>query len=421
MTLPACALFFAILGFARAQTLYDVSVPVNSATPEDHEVAYDTISLSAAGVGTDGATTYIEQEIESELLFVGSTTTETLLSTPLTMTATLVENASGALWSGPVVICSGGGCQVDTSAGPAVQTCAFGTDGYGTCVDRFPYFSGGITFSGAVVPYYTLNAAAAAVPPSATASSHIGAIVGGVVGGVLLGLLGAGFLVWRRRQRRWRAIEHGSSNEIGEGPLMTTLSRPSVPTLLLVHDRSDAPALPADGSTPSIGAPSPGHLIPPPSPRLGSPSSIPPPIPASTRPSLRAAGPSPIPSSAQESSRWSLMDLKRAQTTGLHQYDDPHTAPDEVVETSRGLVLSAGRGPGPSPVDTKLSTTPSPSSPKSAIHSAPPTSSEPKNVLQELKTLREEMRRLESGNVLREQALRDEIRRLEVGAPPSYA
>ncbi|KAJ7021389.1 hypothetical protein C8F04DRAFT_269569 [Mycena alexandri] len=241
----------------HAQTLFYVS----ESQPAQTEIIYETFSLSAVGVGTDGATTYIQNVIESYAAFVESATTVTLMSTIATYTNTIIEDASGFREYSPLLDCGPDGCKVDTSAGPVVQTCTFGTDGHGTCVEKFPFLSEGVTYSGAVVPYYTLNNTATA--PNTKATSHIGAIVGGVVGGVVLGLLGAAFLLWRRRKRRC----------------------PQAPLVTSSHD----------------GA------------------------------------------------------------------------------------------------------------------------SESKDVFQELQTLREEMRRLENGNVLREQALREEIRRMEVGAPPNYA
>ncbi|KAJ7484491.1 hypothetical protein FB451DRAFT_1393038 [Mycena latifolia] len=140
-----------------AQTLYGISQisPVATVVESPASRIY-----SAIGVGADGATTYVEEDIESFIAFIFPSTTEIVLSEPTTLTGTFVQDASGE--------------RASTSSGLVYQaeTCGFGADGHGTCVDEFGRGSLTVTqtFSGVVEPFYTFPSAATLsapfIPPS---------------------------------------------------------------------------------------------------------------------------------------------------------------------------------------------------------------------------------------------------------------
>ncbi|KAJ7136886.1 hypothetical protein C8R44DRAFT_768048 [Mycena epipterygia] len=133
---------------AQSVTLYDISTP--TAGPAFVQESY---SLSAAGVNSDGATTYIEVVVQSGLAVELPTTTSfTVLATPATFTNTLIADASGfrkeiALQSSLTI----------------VESCRFGSNGFGTCVRAEPLpeqtSTYTATFSGTVVPFQTLAVA----------------------------------------------------------------------------------------------------------------------------------------------------------------------------------------------------------------------------------------------------------------------
>ncbi|KAJ7485694.1 hypothetical protein FB451DRAFT_1432370 [Mycena latifolia] len=137
---------FWILTLVGAQTLYGVS----EISPSPTVVESLSRTISAIGVGADGATTYVEEGTESFLAFVYPSTTQILLSTPSPFTGTFVQDASGERFSAS----SGQKFQA--------QTCGFGADGQGTCVEKVPIgpVTETQTYSGPVVPVYTLPSAA---------------------------------------------------------------------------------------------------------------------------------------------------------------------------------------------------------------------------------------------------------------------
>ncbi|KAJ7697586.1 hypothetical protein B0H17DRAFT_1197252 [Mycena rosella] len=145
------ARFLLCVGFAsmvHGQTLQLVSpIQTGSVTA----LASDTpLSISELGVGADGMTTYVEVGAETLAVEISGTVTRTLLSTPLSFTATFVEDASR--W------------RIGTTGRGLFESCTFGADGNGACVNEF-VDSGGAstltsTYSGPVLPWYTLNAAA---------------------------------------------------------------------------------------------------------------------------------------------------------------------------------------------------------------------------------------------------------------------
>ncbi|KAJ7762887.1 hypothetical protein B0H16DRAFT_1528067 [Mycena metata] len=132
------------------QTLYTVSV----ANPNFTQILEETVSVFAVGVGADGWTTYTESGSASLLVLEGPSTTTTFAnaSDPVMVVGEFEENASGFRFSDLGV----------------VETCGFGSDGRGTCVEKLPGASSTQTdiFPGSVVPFYTI--AATEAPPTVT-------------------------------------------------------------------------------------------------------------------------------------------------------------------------------------------------------------------------------------------------------------
>ncbi|KAJ7097383.1 hypothetical protein C8R44DRAFT_889301 [Mycena epipterygia] len=130
----------------RAQTLYEVSQSLTTTA----EIVAESIFISAGGVGADGATTYVEVGVESSILEIDPTkTVSDRLNPPITFTETFAAHPSVFRLSESL------------PAGIHVQTCTFSVNGHGTCAGERPKFGSGTlseTFSGAVVPFYTLAA-----------------------------------------------------------------------------------------------------------------------------------------------------------------------------------------------------------------------------------------------------------------------
>ncbi|KAF7346988.1 hypothetical protein MVEN_01451700 [Mycena venus] len=142
------ALLLSSFVHVSAQTLYTVS-----AGTFFNPWANATISVSAIGTGSDGGTTYVEVATARPSVFVTTSLLGAPESTPFTVdvepfTQTFVEDASGWRASG---VAFGGSDAV---------TCSFGTAGRGTCVESVPFGTTTIiaTYSGSVVPFYTLAA-----------------------------------------------------------------------------------------------------------------------------------------------------------------------------------------------------------------------------------------------------------------------
>ncbi|KAF8212679.1 hypothetical protein K438DRAFT_1168905 [Mycena galopus ATCC 62051] len=156
-------LLSALVHAAHGQTLYDVSRAIPSFT----EIEEGYTSLFAVGVGSDGWTTYTQSGTISLDVVMEPSTTRTLVapSNPAELGGEFEANASGL--------------RVSEFGGELAETCAFGADGRGTCVERQIEASStllDVTFSGSVVPFFTLVAVGAqstlTTPPSSpTASS----------------------------------------------------------------------------------------------------------------------------------------------------------------------------------------------------------------------------------------------------------
>ncbi|KAJ7110274.1 hypothetical protein C8R43DRAFT_1139423 [Mycena crocata] len=147
-TLPILLLFSCAKGKCfSGQTLYtpafDAKLPFGASFPEPV-----TRTVSAAGVGTDGWTTYVEiGKLPSATVVIGTST-----PTQFGYTATFEADASGVRR----VIPQAPGVPGTASA---VESCAFGGDGRAACVADL--VQGGntlaLTLSGSAVPYYTLS------------------------------------------------------------------------------------------------------------------------------------------------------------------------------------------------------------------------------------------------------------------------
>ncbi|KAJ6529041.1 hypothetical protein DFH09DRAFT_1185465 [Mycena vulgaris] len=141
-----------VLHGVSAQTLYEVSVdPGPSAT----QILDISRTISAAGVGADGWTTYVEKDVETSLVVERPFTTVTFISVPTTYTFTFEGDASGFRDAIPGPLTS------DTS----FATCAFVKGRTGSCVDSIVRDGSSTilleTLTGSVVPFYTLAPSAA--------------------------------------------------------------------------------------------------------------------------------------------------------------------------------------------------------------------------------------------------------------------
>ncbi|KAJ7359691.1 hypothetical protein DFH08DRAFT_846743 [Mycena albidolilacea] len=152
-------LLISLATIVRAQTLLAVSPLQTTGSVTFVESA--TESVSALGVGADGLTTYLRVGAETLALEISGTVTKTLLqaSDAILYTETFLEDASRYIAGA-------------TDSGLS-QSCTFGADGEGSCVNQFVSQGPGgastltSTYSGPVVPWYTLpNAAAAASTPA---------------------------------------------------------------------------------------------------------------------------------------------------------------------------------------------------------------------------------------------------------------
>ncbi|KAJ7753877.1 hypothetical protein B0H14DRAFT_2635544 [Mycena olivaceomarginata] len=132
---------------AQSVTLYAVSQDVASEANQVSIAASN--SVSAAGTDSHGGTTYVDVEVVTSEVLIKPDTTITVLSVPTTTTFTWVEDASGIQES------------FLRSGETAGETCGFGTDGHGTCVETRarPPTTETFTFSGNVVPLFTVAAA----------------------------------------------------------------------------------------------------------------------------------------------------------------------------------------------------------------------------------------------------------------------
>ncbi|KAJ6533508.1 hypothetical protein B0H19DRAFT_1186096 [Mycena capillaripes] len=141
-----------ILMQTSAQTLYDISDNVPSRTI----IVQESISVSAGGTNSNGGTTYVEVFVITSEIDIVPDGTFTQVSVPTTFTKTFVEDSSGRAESVPFMLIY----PTSTLATEAFETCGFGTDGRGTCVETVSGQSifGDFTFSGSVVPFYTLPA-----------------------------------------------------------------------------------------------------------------------------------------------------------------------------------------------------------------------------------------------------------------------
>ncbi|KAJ6564475.1 hypothetical protein B0H19DRAFT_1141182 [Mycena capillaripes] len=114
----------------------------------------NAVSLSVAGVGADGATTYVEEILQSAVVYGDADGTNTAVNAVQTLHATLVADASVYRYT-----------MLPTTAPDrlnvfgVVETCTLDGKGGGRCVAA-GWADGGptatTTFSGQVAPFYTL-------------------------------------------------------------------------------------------------------------------------------------------------------------------------------------------------------------------------------------------------------------------------
>ncbi|KAF7344666.1 hypothetical protein MVEN_01626800 [Mycena venus] len=137
---------------AQSVTLYDITEDIPSGLPSQSVSFARSVSVSVGGTNSEGGTTYVEIIAETSLVVVEPSRTITFLSVPTTATVTFVEDASG--FRGSAVIMG------ENTTQTGGETCGFGSDGRGTCLETLtgPSQTGVFTESGSVVPWYTLPA-----------------------------------------------------------------------------------------------------------------------------------------------------------------------------------------------------------------------------------------------------------------------
>ncbi|KAJ7110880.1 hypothetical protein C8R44DRAFT_742657 [Mycena epipterygia] len=148
MLVPVAVLLLSVSIRACAQqtvTLYEVSDTAVGLGPT--LVIQESVTFEAAGIGTDGATTYREVVVESALGEGNPTMTSlTPFRTPVKATGNFIADASGYIievpFEGSMIVAA---------------SCRFGSDGSGTCVaELLAPLATTTTYSGPVVPFYTL-------------------------------------------------------------------------------------------------------------------------------------------------------------------------------------------------------------------------------------------------------------------------
>ncbi|KAF7342518.1 hypothetical protein MVEN_01842000 [Mycena venus] len=139
--IATAVLLLAHIHVVYGQTLYAV---VN---PNFPDIVEGTTFVSAVGVGADGWTTYVQSGTISLDVQEGPSTTVTVVSAPARFVGGFEENASGY--------------RASLVGGEFAETCAFGPDGRGTCVEKLVQASStrlNTTYSGSIVPVYTIAA-----------------------------------------------------------------------------------------------------------------------------------------------------------------------------------------------------------------------------------------------------------------------
>ncbi|KAF7343651.1 hypothetical protein MSAN_01986000 [Mycena sanguinolenta] len=121
-------------------------------------------SIVPIGTNTAGETTYVEVLVIDSQVLIFPSQTLTEISAPTTITETFVEDASGRT----------GGIPIIPGTSKAPESCGFGADGRGTCVISLDVAN--LTFSGDVVPIYTLTEPSPSSTASQSTSSHNGAM-----------------------------------------------------------------------------------------------------------------------------------------------------------------------------------------------------------------------------------------------------
>ncbi|KAJ7866986.1 hypothetical protein B0H14DRAFT_3133043 [Mycena olivaceomarginata] len=120
------------------------------------------VSLSAGGVGADGATTYVEAIVQTAIAYADATTTRTGGALQ-TLHATLIADASIYRYSLLPPASATGLANNDAFPVNVLETCTLDGHGGGACVAQ-AWADGGptatTTFTGPVAPFYTLTVGA---------------------------------------------------------------------------------------------------------------------------------------------------------------------------------------------------------------------------------------------------------------------
>ncbi|KAF7312633.1 hypothetical protein MIND_00277400 [Mycena indigotica] len=229
---------------ALAPTVTLEAVPVTALVGPWDQIGATATSVSRAGVGADGLTTYVEYGYDSGVLDVSGTVVlgTFALNSDEPFTATFREDASH-FEEGTASV-----------GGLDFESCVFEANTEGVCVyDIFPASFPPTakatlteTFSGLVVPFYTLDAAvntggsslmsatSSSTSPASSATtvstsahhpkSHTGAVAGGIVVGAVVLLCSGGLLFWIRHLRR-KSSRASTSPFTSPAPTLPTSSR----------------------------------------------------------------------------------------------------------------------------------------------------------------------------------------------------
>ncbi|KAJ7708503.1 hypothetical protein B0H16DRAFT_1746227 [Mycena metata] len=148
--------------FVQSQTLYRVvgSTDTLPATGLWEADLVSTTALSAVGVGSDGMTTYVEQQFVTAIGYSESGSIFSVTANTEDRAFTFAEDASRIRFGA-------------TTGGDIHAACTWGADGNGACVDVVPDLTETFisTATGSAVPWTTLKVNAAATPSSSSPTS----------------------------------------------------------------------------------------------------------------------------------------------------------------------------------------------------------------------------------------------------------
>ncbi|KAJ7256197.1 hypothetical protein B0H12DRAFT_1232923 [Mycena haematopus] len=162
--------FVFIIPFVRAVVCAATTVTLFGFQPNGYP--NNAVSLSAVGVGPDGATTYVEEIFQTAMVYGDSQATSTDSAVPVqTLHATLVADASVYRYS--MLPTTGPDGVIDFGV---IETCTLDGKGGGQCVAQ-GWEDGGptttTTFTGPVAPFYTLTVDDNARSPSKNGAPRV--------------------------------------------------------------------------------------------------------------------------------------------------------------------------------------------------------------------------------------------------------